>query len=133
MKWAMIVQGSEDKELFRQRLAAATTKLRLDFRDDGDPEVEVAFKNGAEFVLRFEQFTMHDCVDEAVTLDYTNHKGERGVRKVVPLNIFFGTSEWHPGPAQWFMNVLDLDRSAARVYAMKDIHHWTAPAAGDAR
>ena len=64
-----------------------------------------------------------DPLEEAVLIDYTNYKGERTVRGVVPISIRFGKSEWHPEP-QWLMLAHDLGRNAEREFAIKDIHSW---------
>ena len=65
-----------------------------------------------------------DPLSEAVMIDYTNHRGERSVRGVVPISIRFGTSEWHRNEEQWLMRAHDLTRNAEREFAMKDIHSW---------
>ena len=60
---------------------------------------------------------------EAVTIVYTNYRGERGVRHVQPLRIEFGSNEWHPEP-QWFMVAWDLEKGAERTFALRDIESW---------
>lgn len=60
---------------------------------------------------------------QSVTIDYTNWKGERDVRHILPLRVFFGHNEWHTEP-QWLIEAHDLDKSALRTFAMKDIHSW---------
>lgn len=50
--------------------------------------------------------------DTVVVLDYTNHAGKRAMRRVVPLKLWFGESEYHPaaiGP-QWYLRALDIDK-----------------------
>lgn len=51
---------------------------------------------------------------------YTNHRGETSVRRLVPIRIWFGKTEWHP-EEQWLLEGFDLDRQAARSYALKEI------------
>ncbi len=58
-----------------------------------------------------------------VLIDYTNYKGERRKRIVVPKLIEFRETPHHK-PAQWVMQALDLEKNAMRTYAMKDIHSW---------
>lgn len=58
-----------------------------------------------------------------VLLDYTNWRGERGERRVEPIEWHFASSEWHP-EKQWLLRALDLDKDAIRHFAMKDIHSW---------
>jgi len=62
--------------------------------------------------------------EKAITLDYTNYKGERAFRRVVPISISFTSNEWHKEP-QWILKAFDLDREAERNFAIKDIHKWT--------
>lgn len=63
-------------------------------------------------------------MDSDVVIDYTNYRGERGLRRIRPLRIVFDGNEWHPEP-QWLVVALDLDKNAERSFAMKDIHAWT--------
>jgi len=61
----------------------------------------------------------------AVILDYTNHKGRRDLRRVVPTGhkLHWGSTEHHPDE-QWLLEAYDLDRKALRTFAMKDVHSW---------
>jgi hypothetical protein len=60
---------------------------------------------------------------------YRNWRGEVADRRVIPERVAFATSQWHPGPAQWFLVARDLDRDGAvRHFAMADI---LGPATGD--
>jgi len=58
-----------------------------------------------------------------VRIDYTNHRGQRAERRIVPDHVEWAEVEWHPG-AQWLLIAYDLDRAAYRTFAMKDIHRW---------
>ena len=58
-----------------------------------------------------------------VAIVYTNYKGITAVRHIVPDNIYFGKSEWHPEP-QWLLLAYDIDRKADRSFALKDIRAW---------
>lgn len=46
----------------------------------------------------------------AVTVRYTNHRGETALRRIVPLHFRYGSTLWHP-EAQWLLEVLDVDRT----------------------
>lgn len=60
----------------------------------------------------------------SVRIDYTNYRGERGIRTVLPGLIYFGSAPpRHPGP-EWLMEAWDHEKEAARTFAMKDIHSW---------
>lgn len=61
--------------------------------------------------------------NEVVFIDYTNHRGERAVRKIRPLSINFTSTQYHPG-FQWILHAVDVTKSERRHFAMKDIHGW---------
>ena len=56
------------------------------------------------------------------TLDivYKNWKGNVARRHINPHQLWFGVNEWHPDP-QWFLDAMDLKKSAMRSFAMRDI------------
>lgn len=63
-----------------------------------------------------------------VEIDYTNWRGERRLRRIMPVlgSLRFAESEWHK-PAQWVFDGFDLDlgdMTAPRTFAMKDVHSW---------
>lgn len=58
-----------------------------------------------------------------VTMVYTNYKGKTAVRKVIPKEIYFGHTDWHP-EEQWLMTAYDIGKEADRTFAMKDIKTW---------
>ena len=62
--------------------------------------------------------------DRAVHLDYTNWKGERRWRRVLPQSLWYGTTSYHPTP-QWFIRAVDLEKNAVRDFAVKDLHGVT--------
>jgi transcriptional regulator with XRE-family HTH domain len=51
---------------------------------------------------------------------YTNWRGERSVRRVIPTRIYFGATSYHPRP-QWLMEALDVDKGVARAFAVADM------------
>ena len=52
--------------------------------------------------------------------EYINWEGKKAIRKVKPIEIWFGKTEWHP-EEQWFLKALDIDKNAERNFALKDI------------
>lgn len=52
---------------------------------------------------------------------YRNWRGEIAERRVRPIRMEFGATEWHPEP-QWLMIAWDLDKNAERAFAMADIN-----------
>lgn len=63
---------------------------------------------------------------QIVTIRYTNYRGETGVRRIIPIEIRFVSTEWHPEP-QWVMEAYDVDKGAQRSFAIKDIIQWNVP------
>ena len=63
------------------------------------------------------------ALPDAVTIDYTNYRGERGIRRIVPQQIEFGSNEWHPEP-QWLLKAWDCEKKAERLFSLGDIHRW---------
>ncbi|MFK4706133.1 putative DNA-binding transcriptional regulator YafY [Roseateles asaccharophilus] len=57
----------------------------------------------------------------AVRIDYTNFRGERGIRRIVPLEVLHGSNDFHPEP-QWLLRAFDVEKNAERTFAMRDIH-----------
>jgi predicted DNA-binding transcriptional regulator YafY len=56
-----------------------------------------------------------------IIIDYTNWRGERRERHILPRTLWFGTTEHHPEP-QWFILALDVEKNATRDFALRDIH-----------
>lgn len=62
---------------------------------------------------------------ELVRIEYTNHKGTRSWRHIRPIEMVFGSTQWHPR-AQWLLRAWDVDKQAERTFAMSDVHAWIA-------
>ena len=60
---------------------------------------------------------------QPIKVRYTNYRGETAVRTIIPLKIYWGSTEYHP-TEQWLLEVLDVERQANRIYALKEIHEW---------
>ena len=59
----------------------------------------------------------------AVRIDYTNWRGERSSRVIIPVTHRWGSNEWHPDE-QWLLDAHDVAKNAERTFACKDIHSW---------
>ena len=57
---------------------------------------------------------------QELTFDYVNYRGEKGVRKVRPLTIRWGTSDWYKTP-QWLLMCWDLDKNDMREFAIANM------------
>lgn len=64
-----------------------------------------------------------------LTFRYRNWRGETSTRTVVPQEVWFGSSEWHPAE-QWFMRAFDVEKGEVRDFALLDIT-FQAPNAPD--
>lgn len=61
-----------------------------------------------------------------LTIDYTNHKGERASRDIKAFEMWFGISRYHGDEPQWFLGASAYDRqNEHRAFAMKNIHSVT--------
>lgn len=60
---------------------------------------------------------------DSVSIDYTNYKGQRALRLVMPQHIFWGATSYHREP-QWMLIAIDVIRGVSREFAMRDIHAW---------
>jgi predicted DNA-binding transcriptional regulator YafY len=58
-----------------------------------------------------------------VRIDYTNFRGERGYRFIEPVEIYYGSTEFHQ-EEQWLLVALDIEKQEYRYFAMQDIHSW---------
>lgn len=59
--------------------------------------------------------------EQTLTIDYTNWKGIRGERKIVPVKIWFGSTKFHP-EEQWLLDATDVAKNEVRTFALVDIH-----------
>ncbi len=57
------------------------------------------------------------------TVIYTNWKGETGVRRILPIRLYYGKSEFHAG-CQWLLEVMDVGRGKRRTFAVNEISMW---------
>lgn len=55
-----------------------------------------------------------------ITFSYRNWRGETGTRTAVPVNLWFGNSEWHPED-QWFIRAIDVEKGEERDFALLDM------------
>ncbi len=67
---------------------------------------------------------------QIVEIDYTNWRGERGLRRIVPMSIEWANNEWHP-ETQWLLEALDVDKRQSRTFALANVHSWRAAPTGE--
>lgn len=61
-----------------------------------------------------------------VIIDYVNHRGERALRKIKPLKMWFGATAFHP-EHQWLLDAVDVEKSLERTFALASIVNWRVP------
>lgn len=67
--------------------------------------------------------TLKDETEKQVKILYTNYRGETALRTIIPIKIWFGSTNWHPTP-QWLLDALDMEKQVNRSFSMKDIKTW---------
>jgi hypothetical protein len=61
--------------------------------------------------------------DIEIEIDYTNYRGERGLRRIKYPKIVFKHSSYHPEYC-YRVEALDIAKNALREFPLKDIHSW---------
>lgn len=59
-----------------------------------------------------------------VLIDYTNWRGERAAREIVPLTLWFGSDTGRHDTPQWILTAWDCKKRARRHFALDKIHSW---------
>lgn len=57
---------------------------------------------------------------KTLSFEYTNWEGKTAVRKVIPVKLWYGKTEYHP-KEQWLLKAIDVEKNAERDFAVKDI------------
>jgi len=60
---------------------------------------------------------------KTVKIIYTNYKGETAERTIIPIELWFGSTEYHP-EEQWLLKAFDVEKKAERNFAVKDVKGW---------
>lgn len=63
---------------------------------------------------------MNIIFGQQTQFEYINYKGIKSTRSVIPMSLYFGSTEFHP-ENQWLMVAYDLDKHCERTFALKDI------------
>lgn len=56
---------------------------------------------------------------QPVSLIYTNWRGECQTRTITPVELWYGSTDWH-SQDQWFIQAFDHAKGASRDFALKD-------------
>ena len=52
---------------------------------------------------------MNIIFGQQIQFEYINYKGIKSTRNVIPVSLYFGSTEFHP-ENQWLMVAYDLDK-----------------------
>lgn len=53
-------------------------------------------------------------------VEYTNWRGETARRVIIPIRMWWGSTEWHP-QEQWMLTAWDVEKDAVRDFAWQDM------------
>lgn len=67
--------------------------------------------------------THMDVSRQKVKIDYTNWRGIRSDRTIVPIGIYFGKNMYHTRE-QWLLEARDIEKNEIRIFAMEYIHSF---------
>ncbi|QFG38330.1 hypothetical protein BDE18_0382 [Paracoccus pantotrophus] len=67
-----------------------------------------------------------------ITMTYRNYRGEVDNRTVLPIRVWFGSTDWHPEPG-WLLSAYDLAKDAHRDFALADCQFADLCASGQVR
>lgn len=62
-------------------------------------------------------------MNKTVMIDYTNYRGERKQRQILPLRFYYGSTQHHI-PQQYLCEAMDLEKGEVRTFALSNIHSW---------
>lgn len=62
-----------------------------------------------------------------IPMRYTNYRGETAIRHIIPLRVWWGSTEWHPEP-DWLLESVDVEKCATRDFALSDADFRTLSA-----
>ena len=98
-----------------------------DCPDCGNPHEEYDNPQELDMIL-----TCNECGEifepvedyyDLVTIKYKNYKGKISQRKIIPKQIRYDSTKWHP-KSQWLLDAFDIDKMESRSFAIKDILSW---------
>lgn len=69
------------------------------------------------------EITVDKFTNRMVKIVYTNYRNETSSRNILPIQIYFGATEWHTDQ-QWLLKAYDIEKDAERCFAIKDIKSW---------
>jgi predicted DNA-binding transcriptional regulator YafY len=61
--------------------------------------------------------------EKEVKILYTNWKGKKAWRTILPIELTFSSNEWHK-EKQWIIKAIDKEKNQERTFTCKDIEAW---------
>jgi len=71
-------------------------------------------------VFVVEQLQKRSLMSKFIRVIYTNWRQETKVRNILPIAIYWGSTNYYPIP-QWIVKAYDKDRQDYRLYSLKNI------------
>ncbi len=99
-------------------LSDGTVHPGIDFLRDDPETIEAKLRLRGENSLR-DQYAGVEAI-----IDYTNWRGEHRIRRIKPIRMHFGSTEWHK-EEQWLLKAVDLEDNKEKDFAFKDIHMFS--------
>ncbi len=60
-----------------------------------------------------------EALSNPLKFEYVNWKGEIGTRTIIPLEVWYGYTDYHT--EQWMLKAWDIDKDDERNFAINDI------------
>lgn len=65
-----------------------------------------------------------------IDVEYTNWRGAKRQRRIIPVSIRFGATKWHPQP-QWLLSAIDTETNSVKDFALMDCDFTILPPGPD--
>lgn len=75
--------------------------------------IDADTRTKAEEIARKDGHTLK----EKIRIKYKNWKGNSRFREIVPIELWYGSTKWHPY-SQYFIKALDLEDNAIKDFAL---------------
>ena len=66
-----------------------------------------------------EDFQAYSGAYPSIHVLYRNHRGEVATREILPIKVYWGSTEYHP-ENQWLLECFDVEKEARRDFALAD-------------
>ncbi len=76
------------------------------------------------FLVEYTVVRNEDKNIKELRIIYTNWRGETAERVILPISIWFGSTQWHP-TQQWLLKAHDVEKDAERDFALLDIKNFS--------